>query len=91
MGVVTPLNNPGGPEGDTVTVAEKLLNTEYRQMKCLQKIQELQLRLQEMSTQCAEKEALRLEAHRAGTYLIYRFLLKNEISTVKLHLAFFEI
>jgi len=27
--VVTPLNNPGGPEGDTVTVAEKLLNTEY--------------------------------------------------------------
>ncbi len=26
---VTPLNNPGGPEGDTVTVAEKLLNTEY--------------------------------------------------------------
>jgi len=31
MAVVTPLNNPGGPEGDTVTVAEKLLNTEYRQ------------------------------------------------------------
>jgi hypothetical protein len=30
MGVVTPLNNPGGPEGDTVAVAEKLLNTEYR-------------------------------------------------------------
>jgi hypothetical protein len=29
MGVVTPLNNPGGPEGDTVTVVEKLLNTEY--------------------------------------------------------------
>jgi len=29
FGVVTPLNNPGGPEGDTVTVAEKLLNTEY--------------------------------------------------------------
>jgi hypothetical protein len=29
MGVVTPLNNPGGPEGDTVTVAGKLLNTEY--------------------------------------------------------------
>ena len=29
MAVVTPLNNPGGPEGDTVTVAEKLLNTEY--------------------------------------------------------------
>ena len=27
--VVTPLNNPGGPEGDTVTVAEQLLNTEY--------------------------------------------------------------
>jgi hypothetical protein len=23
-------SNPGGPEGDTVTVAEKLLNTEYR-------------------------------------------------------------
>jgi hypothetical protein len=22
-------NDPGGPEGDTVTVAEKLLNTEY--------------------------------------------------------------
>ena len=33
MGVVTPLNNPGGPEGDTVTVAEKLLNTEYRDVK----------------------------------------------------------
>jgi len=31
MGVVTPLNNPGGPEGDTVTVAGKLLNTEYCQ------------------------------------------------------------
>ena len=29
LAVVTPLNNPGGPEGDTVTVAEKLLNTEY--------------------------------------------------------------
>ena len=29
MAVVTPLNNPGGPEGDTVTVAEKLLNTEW--------------------------------------------------------------
>jgi hypothetical protein len=29
MAVVTPLNNPGGPEGDTVTVAEQLLNTEY--------------------------------------------------------------
>jgi hypothetical protein len=27
--VVTPLNNPGGPEGDTVTVDEQLLNTEY--------------------------------------------------------------
>ena len=26
---VTPLNNPGGPEGDTVTVDEQLLNTEY--------------------------------------------------------------
>jgi hypothetical protein len=24
-----PLNNPGGPEGDTVTVDEQLLNTEY--------------------------------------------------------------
>jgi hypothetical protein len=23
------LNNPGGPEGDTVTVDEQLLNTEY--------------------------------------------------------------
>jgi len=33
MGVVTPLNNPGGPEGDTVTVAEKLLNTEYREIE----------------------------------------------------------
>ncbi len=31
MAVVTPLNNPGGPEGDTVTVDEQLLNTEYRQ------------------------------------------------------------
>ena len=30
MAVVTPLNNPGGPEGDTVTVDEQLLNTEYR-------------------------------------------------------------
>ncbi len=29
MSVVTPLNNPGGPEGDTVTVDEQLLNTEY--------------------------------------------------------------
>ena len=29
MAVVIPLNNPGGPEGDTVTVDEKLLNTEY--------------------------------------------------------------
>ena len=29
MAVVTPLNNPGGPEGDTVTMAEQLLNTEY--------------------------------------------------------------
>jgi hypothetical protein len=28
MAVVTPLNNPGGPEGDTVTVDEQLLNTE---------------------------------------------------------------
>jgi hypothetical protein len=32
MGVVTPLNNPGGPEGDTVTVAEKLLNTDRAQI-----------------------------------------------------------
>ena len=31
MAVVTPLNNPGGPEGDTVTVDEQLLNTEYWQ------------------------------------------------------------
>ena len=30
MAVVTPLNNPGGPEGDTVTVDEQLLNTEYQ-------------------------------------------------------------
>ena len=29
MAVVTPWNNPGGPEGDTVTMAEQLLNTEY--------------------------------------------------------------
>jgi len=29
MAVVTPLNNPGGPEGDTVTVVTQLLNTEY--------------------------------------------------------------
>jgi hypothetical protein len=29
MAVVTPLNNPGGPEGDTVTVDDQLLNTEY--------------------------------------------------------------
>ena len=29
MAVVTPLNNPGGPESDTVTVDEQLLNTEY--------------------------------------------------------------
>jgi hypothetical protein len=29
MAVVIPLNNPGGPEGDTVTVDEQLLNTEY--------------------------------------------------------------
>ena len=27
MAVVTPLNNPRGPEGDTVTVDEQLLNT----------------------------------------------------------------
>jgi len=27
MAVVTPLNNPGGPEGDTVTVDEQLLVT----------------------------------------------------------------
>jgi hypothetical protein len=31
MAVVPPLNNFLGPEGDTVTVAEQLLNTEYRQ------------------------------------------------------------
>ena len=30
MAVVPPLNNFMGPEGDTVTVAEPLLNTEYR-------------------------------------------------------------
>ena len=30
MAVVTPLNNPVGPEGDTVTVDEQLLNTEYK-------------------------------------------------------------
>ena len=30
MAVVTPLNNPGGPEGDTVTVVTQLLNTEYK-------------------------------------------------------------
>jgi hypothetical protein len=30
MVVVTPLNNFLGPEGDTVTVDEQLLNTEYR-------------------------------------------------------------
>ena len=29
MAVVPPLNNFMGPEGDTVTVAEPLLNTEY--------------------------------------------------------------
>ena len=29
MAVVTPLNNPGGPEGDTVTVVEQLLTTQY--------------------------------------------------------------
>ena len=29
MAVVPPLNNFMGPEGDTVTVAEQLLNTEY--------------------------------------------------------------
>ena len=29
VAVVIPLNNPGGPEGDTVTVDEQLLNTEY--------------------------------------------------------------
>jgi hypothetical protein len=29
MAVVPPLNNFLGPEGDTVTVAEQLLNTEY--------------------------------------------------------------
>jgi len=30
MAVVTPLNNFLGPEGDTVTVDEQLLNTEYQ-------------------------------------------------------------
>jgi hypothetical protein len=30
MAVVTPLNNFLGPEGDTVTVDEQLLNTEYK-------------------------------------------------------------
>ena len=29
MAVVTPLNNFLGPEGDTVTVDEQVLNTEY--------------------------------------------------------------
>ena len=29
VAVVTPLNNFLGPEGDTVTVDEQLLNTEY--------------------------------------------------------------
>ena len=29
MAVVTPLNHFMGPEGDTVTVDEQLLNTEY--------------------------------------------------------------
>ena len=29
VAVVTPLNNFMGPEGDTVTVAQQLLNTEY--------------------------------------------------------------
>jgi hypothetical protein len=29
MAVVTPLNNFLGPEGDTVTVDEQLLNTQY--------------------------------------------------------------
>ncbi len=29
MAVVPPLNNFMGPEGDTVTVAQQLLNTEY--------------------------------------------------------------
>jgi hypothetical protein len=30
MAVVIPLNHFMGPEGDTVTVDEQLLNTEYR-------------------------------------------------------------
>ena len=34
MAVVPPLNNFMGPEGDTVTVAEQLLNTEYMQGVC---------------------------------------------------------
>ena len=33
MAVVTPLNNFLGPEGDTVTMDEQLLNTEYRDVK----------------------------------------------------------
>ncbi len=33
MAVVTPLNNFLGPEGDTVTVDEQLLNTEYTSHK----------------------------------------------------------
>jgi hypothetical protein len=32
MAVVTPLNNFLGPEGDTVTVDEQLLNTQYSNM-----------------------------------------------------------
>ena len=37
-----------------------------RQMECLQEIQELRLRLQEMSTKCAEQDTLRLEAQNAA-------------------------
>ena len=33
MAVVTPLNNFLGPEGDTVTVDEQLLNTQYSMSK----------------------------------------------------------
>jgi hypothetical protein len=34
MAVVPPLNNFMGPEGDTVTVAQQLLNTEYFPGSC---------------------------------------------------------
>ena len=35
MAVVTPLNNFLGPEGDTVTVDELLLNTQYSIPMCV--------------------------------------------------------